>query len=422
MCKDSIMLFEKTKVSESLRMENMCDAYGFYWFTSFYYNALFKMDKESWKAQYVCSFPEENSKMRMYSKIVLYGMKLYCIPLSADSIGIYDIALNECKSIRIEEPKRKGEIIYKENSKFIDAVCDNDYLYLLPHTYPAVVRMSFSDGKIDYYYRALADLKSFESPLIPRHEFYFGRFTQSAGNIWVFSNTCGNLCRFDLPEVKFKRNDCIQISGVVVAVSVFPFIWIYSLEETAIYKINIDTKEQIKITDLPENFVPGSFSVTRGIYYEDWIYFVPGTANQTIKVNIETNEVSFAEELCPGVIETNLKNEIWKFGLLEKLDEKIYAFDASDNQLIEYDIRSRKRRKEAVSIDFSDEKTEQWIDEYFLFGEKDTHRVRDLNSLLKLLAHMDSLDSTEGLMLRENMDNSLNGVIGQSIYRKIAES
>lgn len=149
---------------------------------------------------------------------------------------------------------------------------------------------------------------------------------------------------------------------------------------------------------------------------------MPGTANQTIKVNIETNEVSFAEELCPGVIETNLKNEIWKFGLLEKLDEKIYAFDASDNQLIEYDIRSRKRRKEAVSIDFSDEKTEQWIDEYFLFGEKDTHRVRDLNSLLKLLAHMDSLDSTEGLMLRENMDNSLNGVIGQSIYRKIAES
>lgn len=200
MCKDAIILFEKTQVSESLRMENMCDAYGFYWFTSFYYNALFKMDKESWKAQYVCSFPGEVSKARMYSKIILYKMKLYCIPLSADSIGVYDITSKECKSIQIEEPKKHGKIIYKENSKFFDAVCDNDYLYLLPHTYPAVVRMSFDDGKLDYYYKALADLELFDSPLTPCPEFYFGRFTQSAGKIWTFSNTCGNLCCFDLPE------------------------------------------------------------------------------------------------------------------------------------------------------------------------------------------------------------------------------
>lgn len=421
MYKDSFVLFERTQISETLRMENLCDAEGFYWFTSYYFNALFKMDKRNWKAQYVCSFSEAIFKKRMYSKIIRYGSKLYCVPLSADSIGVYDMFSNECKNIQIQNPEEKGKVIYREDSKFIDATCDKEYLYLLPHTYPAVVRMRFSDGHIDYFDKFLSELDFSDKNAKELPTYYFGRFTQSNENRWIFSYASGKICYFSLPDMRFEQYGCFQIKGQAVLVCDAHFIWLFSILESVIYKINLKTGNYIKIFEFPREFVPGSTSLTRGILYGNYVFFLPGTANHSIKVDINTDEVSFAEEFCPGVTKTFLEKEVWKFSLLENLDGKLFAFDDSDNQLIEYDIRNREIRKQEVIIDFFDKKTKKWMDEYFWFGENNSHRVRNLDSFLDLLVQESIQTCIEMSPQRKNDDKSSNMSIGQEIYREVVK-
>ena len=58
--------------------ENLYDDGEYYWFTVWSYNALFRMDKKNWLAEYMGSFSNAKlSEGRLYEQIIEYDNKLY---------------------------------------------------------------------------------------------------------------------------------------------------------------------------------------------------------------------------------------------------------------------------------------------------------------------------------------------------------
>ncbi|MDE7430599.1 MAG: LicD family protein, partial [Lachnospiraceae bacterium] len=65
--------------------EELYDDGEYYWFTSWNYNALFRMDRESWSVEYIGSFPDEAPNgFRLYSSILEYNGRLYFTPCRAN--------------------------------------------------------------------------------------------------------------------------------------------------------------------------------------------------------------------------------------------------------------------------------------------------------------------------------------------------
>ena len=68
--------------------ENLYDDGEYYWFTVWSYNALFRMDKKSWLAEYMGSFSNAKlSESRLYEQIIEYDNKLYFTPGLATKIN-----------------------------------------------------------------------------------------------------------------------------------------------------------------------------------------------------------------------------------------------------------------------------------------------------------------------------------------------
>lgn len=379
--KDTIILNEKPYVPWPLKMENFCEAYGYYWFTSLYYNALFKVNKENWVAEYVCSFPNEDSVERMYSKIVVCKTKLYCIPLAANSIGVYDILSGESYSIQIAPPQNVNRsVLYRKESKFIDAVCEEDFLYLFPHTYPAILRLRFSDEQIDYLYDELSTRDGKKRNAL----FYFSRVVRLNNQIWLYANYTGELFQFNSKLLYMEKFNGFKIPGTAVIAGKGDYLWVFSVSDCIIYKVDLLHQKSFILQNMPSKFTPGSFAITRGSIYGDYVYFVPGTANMPLKVNIKTDEITLADEIAPYKTESGEAHELWKFWLLETLDDKLFAYDATCSKLIQYDFHNENIRREFIKSKSTDVQARDWNERYYVGTKRLMNKINDLNSFLHL--------------------------------------
>ena len=125
------------------------------WFTAFYYNALFKLDKESSKVEYMGSFPNENPYgIRLYSYVVKQCGKLYFVPLNAKEIAVYDLNTGQFEKIDFDKNRSKNGIDIVENNpgfKFSMAVVYSRYIFFIGMCYPAIVRYDTETRNIDYF-------------------------------------------------------------------------------------------------------------------------------------------------------------------------------------------------------------------------------------------------------------------------------
>lgn len=99
--KRKLLESDKTFEKKALFFENIGDDGRNFWFSEFDYNALFKIDKESWKAEFIGFFPNENFvQERLYISMAMYYGKIYFAPHNADEIAVYDIERKNSKKYR----------------------------------------------------------------------------------------------------------------------------------------------------------------------------------------------------------------------------------------------------------------------------------------------------------------------------------
>ncbi|MCI9487776.1 MAG: hypothetical protein HFI64_12600 [Lachnospiraceae bacterium] len=373
------MLFKEKEIKPlHLKMENMCEKGDTLWFTSFYFNALYKMKKIDVRTTFVCSFPEEKASLRMYSKIVAHGDVFYCIPYSADSIGVYDAERAECKSLKIDMPTMSGGVNYRPDAKFFDAYCDDKYLYMFPHTYPAVVRLNLANHEIDYFYHTLTEMEKD----IVNDNFYFSKICDFGDKKIMFCNASKKIYFFDSSKMMFQEWFSMkQEEGAITLAVAGQYAWLFSNYNREIRKINLVDKEVKTIRDLPKELSYGSFPVTRTAIYNGFVYFVPGTANKPIKVNMDTDDVSIATEILPEEFMPEANREVWKFSLLEVLGNQLFAYDDVARQLIKYDAPNNKVTKDYILSDVNSRSGKNVIREQLLLDGK----ITDLKSYLEYM-------------------------------------
>lgn len=125
----------------------------------------------------------------------------------------------------------------------------------------------------------------------------------------------------------------------------------------------------------------GSFPVTRTAIYNGFVYFVPGTANKPIKVNMDTDDVSIATEILPEEFMPEANREVWKFSLLEVLGNQLFAYDDVARQLIKYDAPNNKVTKDYILSDVNSRSGKNVIREQLLLDGK----ITDLKSYLEYM-------------------------------------
>lgn len=341
---------ENNTESEVLRMENMCEANECFWFTSSNSNALFKMEKSGHRVQYVCSFPKEESKRRMYSSIFSYGSKIYCIPLSANSIGIYDYEKREAVSIGIRKPSKFGNIIYDQDSKFFTGYLDNNYLYMFPHTYPAIARLNIRTFEVEYFNAEIKKIDAYKK----QNGFYIAHIALLNGEKWVISNASGKLYQFDSNNMEFHECTWVKLGGIsVIESDKNKYLWIYTSKNNSFLKVDVNNHSCEAIKNMPEKFETGSLPITRCAYFNRYMYFAPGTANYPIKININTNKIEIATEILPYIVKSDSGKEVWKFCLLKSFGDELLAYDSTSSQLIKYRTGDKSERRETVSFKYS---------------------------------------------------------------------
>ena len=128
--------------------ENLYDEGEYYWFTVWSYNALFRMDKKNWLAEYMGSFSNAKlSEGRLYEQIIEYDNKLYFTPGLAKSIGVYDKKSGNFSNIDysvLQSDKTEGAI----EMDFYSASKYNGCIYFFPHQKDYILKLEVKTGKI----------------------------------------------------------------------------------------------------------------------------------------------------------------------------------------------------------------------------------------------------------------------------------
>lgn len=151
------------------------------WFFSDNFNSLFKMDVDTREVKLVGIFPNEKYKgTKLYSSIILINNKIYCIPLNAKSIGVYDIDDNKFSHILIDKAIlecEKGGYYYSSVKVY------KNYLFIFPFYCSYIIRLNLDNHNIDYISDWYMEIKS---KIINENGGFFGRqVIEHNGNIYV---------------------------------------------------------------------------------------------------------------------------------------------------------------------------------------------------------------------------------------------
>jgi outer membrane protein assembly factor BamB len=128
---------------------------GSLWFSTTIFNGLFKVDRETWQAEYLGSFPNEPLLQgNLYMKPAYGNGKIYFPPFNAKEIGVYSLSDQTFSKIAYDCPK-DGEV----KMAFTAAVFHEGYVYFTPYYYPAIMRLDTATGEITYHNEWLEPLQ-----------------------------------------------------------------------------------------------------------------------------------------------------------------------------------------------------------------------------------------------------------------------
>ena len=124
--------------------EAICNYQGNYYFVILEEPVLCKMNQETLECELVYIFKEKSA--RLYRKIFPYENRLFLIPYFSDQIAVYDLVSQEMQFIILNENYVDiRDLKWSLSSKFQDALTQGKFLYMIPESYHALVKMNMED-------------------------------------------------------------------------------------------------------------------------------------------------------------------------------------------------------------------------------------------------------------------------------------
>lgn len=363
-----IIILKRYNVTEYLSFEavavvNEEEVYG----ASYDFNALFKLDIKTGSCKYMAMFPYERiESRRLYVSAIVVEENIYFIPTAADNIDVYNTVTGEFTIIPIRSVDKTKYSGYSRAQKFFAATQYKKYIYMLPATYPGIVRIDTTDNTLECFDSWVGENRySFRKSVAVDNNYLY---IPSAINNIVLKFDMDN-CSGQILHVGTKNKGCWGICKVGEC------FWMSPSGSGVILKWNPTTGDTEEYGNYPEEFNRENYGFTKIYYKNDKIKLIPSYANMGIQLDWDEAVISKVE--YSGIPEL----EVTKF--MFELGKYVYLNICT------------KSGEEHIRLNMENDECEKFA---FVFSHNKETYIQDLHNRL----------SCDKKVVRETKDISLN--------------
>lgn len=346
-----------------LVFENFIQVDNDYWFTAFNLNGLFRLNHNTWKADFMGCFPAEKDWRRLFFSISHYKNLLIFTPFSAEQIALYRMDDSEFISIPLQEPEeltksKNASLIdedkflnvpYSKYRKFLVCAIYNGYAFLFPCTYPAIVKIHLDTFEAEYLYEPITELRK-----IIKHSpsYYFQKGFQQGNIIRLWFVAANAFVEFNMDTYQFEicgfvNDDERYIETVCDDTG-------YWLFPKAPGKKAIKLSEDFQMSrsiDLSEGDISEKAPYLHAVDAGDAIYAFPATAKHAVKIEKGKDRAEAFPVLDSENISTHSGSAAsWQFFFAHNFGNTIFAYDAFSYKLLSYAPKTGDIKKEEVLL------------------------------------------------------------------------
>jgi hypothetical protein len=349
-----------------LILEDLHDDGTFYWFVPLMLNALFRMDKTTWKPEYMGRFPGEKTGYvgRLYSAVTAYGDKLIFAPGTAEEIAEYDKRAGTFRKIPLYPHPDAHKKTHEKSLRtpyyhFIAAVQRRNLSFFIPLLFPAIVRYDADTGAIDCFDDWLEPLSAFlDDDYTPETGAYFWRSICVVGTKILAAAQYGNaVLEFDMEncvsvvhEVGSKR---CKYNGICFDGRSY---WLAPRHDGPVVRWDPETGKCREFDELPAG-CKMNFSFVGCEYADGFVWMLPAFGNAALKINPATEEISIAKEF-QAECERDAEGELYpnRYFSFTKTETGLLACAGRSGTLVEYRPGAKELRRESLYLPSSDTK------------------------------------------------------------------
>lgn len=417
-----------------LIFDSMVDDGKFLWFVSATYNALFKMDKNSWRLEFIGQFPNERLGVpQLYRGIAKCGDKLYFAPFVAKEAVVFNISLGRFDKILF----RNLEFRLKVTSSlmFYNAISYKHFVYFLPAYYPAIVRLDTINGELLYYSNWL---NSIENAINNPQSAYFYSYSVNNNEIILPCANANAIILFNMDTEIFKTYILGEIKNRYVSACYDGIdYWLCSITGS-IFRWNQADNILTEVVSGVDD-VKSKRMFIEIFHLNGYIWAFPDKADLVIKIDISDNTIEkvnvFESELT--LKEKNDSLFSGNFIMAAPYGSNIFTHTGKSNHLIKYNTLTEEKREEVIIPD--DKSLAELRAQYFYYNYIGAKTASDynyveipnihfgINEFLDFFTLEDSYEKTEKARLKQtelisNDVSKANASAGLSIYQNCKDS
>jgi hypothetical protein len=337
---------EEDDARRNLAFENLYDNGEYFWFTAYAFNGLFRMDKETWKAEYMGSFPGEKADgHRLYRAIAGLNGRLYFAPFSAEEIACYDTHTGCFEKITVPAPDTDRE--YLPDRKFAAAVAHEDCVFFVGCGYPGILRINAGNGNTECFSDWAAELQEMKAD---SNTAYFRTARTVGKNIAAASLKSNTVLLFD-PDSCVSDVRAVGAAGNRYVDLCFDGAdyWLLPKSDGPAVRWNSETGLCEECADFPQGIDGGEWAFWSVEYAAGRVWLFPFAAGAALKLCTRDGSVRVADEFRSEHEKTSeLINGACILSAVT--GGKLYAHTGKTNRFIEYDPGTGRRREEAIAV------------------------------------------------------------------------
>lgn len=269
---------------EAVAQTNETDAIGIAYET----NGLFSLNLANRTCEYKQMIQGEAPMgKRLYVAAVVSDKKVYFVPASAKEIAVYNTDSNTISKLSFRIPEDDN---YNPKKNFSGAVCFGNFIFMVPWTYPSVIRIDTMDDSIEYFDEWVSD-----------DPFDFRKSIYVEGNRFFIPSAINNIVfEFDMQKCKGKIHHVDENNkGCWSICKAQGKLWLSPVGEGPIICWDVDVNKTKDYSAYPYGYQGNGFCFTKNYLVKDRIYFISAFGNMSISLdlNSEILEKCDVEEL-----------------------------------------------------------------------------------------------------------------------------
>jgi hypothetical protein len=267
---------------------------GYYWFTSYNFNGLFRFKDNPAESEFMGRIPNEDVEdVRLYRNITGHRGKLYFAPGSADEIAVYDISNRRFRKIPLDNELSTNNPKYVKRNKFREVLIVDDAVFFVGLSYPAIIRYNVENDALEYFTELYTEIQNqFEA----FDGLFFANAIRKENSILLPYLNSYSLVDFNTEDGTYKVNTIdAMASGIKTVCLDGDNVYLIPRFHDNLLKLDKDLGEIDVFDKFPANFIPAVRNFSFTYFANGCLWLLPERSNMALRVDIHSGAISEVE-------------------------------------------------------------------------------------------------------------------------------